>query len=281
MMDTAEISAPAGPLHVAGPRVSVLIPSYKPSRQYARECLAGLEAQTFRDFEVIIIDESDEETTQFLREQPVSFPLRVIKPDRRLGLRGSLNFGIDECRGEFIARHDIDDICYPERLAEQIAFLDANPDVSAVGSWTMKIGAQSQPLGVRQFPVTPADVRKQSGFWNPMCHSALTLRRSFFETYGRYGFRNFETEDYELWFRALSRGAKMASLPKPLIQYRIEENQGFSRGRYYGEGFMLRWLYFSWDHIPIRLLGLTLAGIAVVVPPTLFKHVYTVFNRVR
>src|SRR5882757_8531682 len=75
------------------PRVTVLLPSYNPSRDYALECFAGLETQTFGDFEVLIIDESDAETHAFLVEYKTKFAKRVLRPPRRLGLAGSLNYG--------------------------------------------------------------------------------------------------------------------------------------------------------------------------------------------
>lgn len=262
------------------PRISVLLPSYKPSRRYALECFAGLEAQTFRDFEVVIVDESDEETADFLRAQKTSFPVRVLRPATRLGLAKSLNYGLAHCEGEFIARHDIDDICEPTRFEAQVALLDAQPQVSAVGTAITKIGAHGEIIGVRRFPEETAAVRRASGFNNPFCHSAITLRRSFFDEHGVYR-EDLKTEDYELWFRALGRGAQMVNIPDALVRYRIESNDGHSLPRYWGEGFRLRLQYLALDNLPIRLVGLTLAGIAAITPPALFDHIYGLFNRLR
>jgi len=261
------------------PRVTVLLPSYMPDCAYMLECLAGLDAQTFRDFEVLLVDESKPEMHEFLKSQLTSFPLRVLKPPQRLGVAGSLNYGIANSASEFIARHDIDDICDPERLAKQVAYLDANPQTSAVGSWTMKIGASSEKLGVRQFPSDPRDVRRQSAFWNPFCHSAMMLRRGFFETYGVYG--KFENEDYELWLRALARGAVMVNLPEPLVLYRIETHVAKPRPRHWRELYKLRRSYLGWDHLPLRLASLALTGMAALTPPRLFDYIYWTFNRLR
>ncbi len=262
------------------PRVTVLLPSYMPERDYALACLAGLEAQTYRDFEVLIIDESKPEVRAFLESCKTGFPLRILHPPTRLGLAKSLNYGIAHSTSEFIARHDIDDICEPERLEKQIAYLDAHPEVSAVGSATIKIGANGENLGARHFPVTPPEIRRYSGMRNPFCHSAITLRRSFFEQYGLYH-EDMETEDYELWLRALKQGAKMTNLPEPLVQYRIETHNGKPRPRYWREVFGLRASYLAWDNLPTRLTGLLLTGIAAITPPKLFDYVYWTFNRLR
>ena len=262
------------------PRVTVLIPSYMPEPDYVLACLAGLEAQTYRDFEVLIIDESKPEVRAFLSSCKTSFPLRIMNPQARLGLAKSLNYGIANCLSELIARHDIDDICEPERLEKQVTYLDAHKEVSAVGSATIKIGADGENLGVRHFPLTPPEIKRYSGMRNPFCHSAITLRRSFFEHYGLYS-EDMEAEDYELWLRALKLGAKMINLPEALVQYRIETHNGKPRPRYWRETFSLRARYLSWDNLLIRLTGLLLTGIAAITPPKLFDYVYWIFNRLR
>jgi glycosyltransferase involved in cell wall biosynthesis len=261
------------------PRVSVLLPSYKPSQRYALECFAGLDAQTFRDFEVIVVDESDQATTDWLLAQQTSFPMRVIKPTERLGLARSLNLGIGECKGEFIARHDMDDICAPDRLAKQVGFLDSHPEVSAVGSWATTIGANGEVLGLRRYPTTAAAARRESGLWNPFSHPAITLRRSFFDTYGLYR-EDCQTEDYELWLRAMSAGAIMLNLGEPLISYRIESNDRV-RPRYWAETAKLRWRYRSWKNLPFQAVGIAMALGASFMPTAAFNYTRRLVNQFR
>lgn len=258
------------------PRVSVLMPSYKPSQKYALECFAGLDSQTFRDFEVVIIDESDPATTEWLRSQKTTFPLRIIKPDNRLGLAKSLNLGIGLCQGTYIARHDMDDICAPERLEKQVAYLDSNPDIISVGSWTTLIGADGELLGLRKYPTTVAAAHRQSALWNPFAHPSLMLRRSFFDTYGLYD-ENCENEDYELWLRAMERGAKMLNLPEPLVFYRLISNDRV-RPRYWAETLKLRWEYRDWNFPLTRALGLAMTAAAAIMPPKTFKIALRLVN---
>jgi glycosyltransferase involved in cell wall biosynthesis len=263
----------------AVPRVSVLLPSYKPSQKYALECLAGLEAQTYRDFEVVIVDESDSATTDWLRSQKTYFPMRVVRPNERLGLAKSLNLGIGECHGEFIARHDMDDICMPDRLEKQVAFLDKNPQVAAVGSWSVMIDADGVRAGLRKYPTTPRAVRLQAGLWNPFPHPGLMLRRSFFDCYGVYD-ADCYNEDYELWLRAMSRGAVMLNLEQPLIYYRLESNDRV-RPRIWIETAKLRWRYLTWRNFPTHMLGIAMARIAAILPGKLFRYAQRLVNRFR
>ncbi len=234
---------------MATPRVTVLLPSYKPSLEYVRQCFAGLDAQTFRDFDAIIVDESGAEIAAQIEAMPTRFPKRILRPPERLGLARSLNYGVAAIDSEFVARHDLDDICYPQRLAKQIAYLDAHPEVCAVSSWTMKIGADGRELGIRKFPLTAEDVYRAAGFWNPLCHSAITMRRSFFDLYGMYD-PGQKMEDHDLWMRAAAKGGRLVNLGEPLVYYRIENDQGFSMRRDWAGGFKVRWTNFSWDNLP-------------------------------
>ncbi|MEI9889077.1 MAG: glycosyltransferase [Rhizomicrobium sp.] len=260
-------------------RVSVLIPSYMPDRRYLTRCFESLDAQTYRDFEAVVVDESDEKTVEFIRSIKTSFPVQIIRPKERLGLSGSLNLGVRSSRSEFIARLDTDDVCMPERLGAQVAFLDANPEICLVGSWAMKIGRNDEELGLRKYPVSSDEIRRQSGLWNPMCHPSIMLRRDFFQTYGEYGAH--QAEDYELWLRALQRGARLANIDRVLLLYRIEAQNADSRPRYWRESLKLRVRYFQWNHLPMRLLGIALVGLATIVPPSRFEKIYKAFNRLR
>jgi glycosyltransferase involved in cell wall biosynthesis len=260
------------------PRVTVLMPSFNPPLDYARQCFAGLDAQTFRDFDALIIDESGPEIAAQINAMPTSFPKRVLRPDTRLGLARSLNLGVSSITSEFIARHDLDDICYPERLAKQIAYLDAHPDICAVSSWTMKIGPNSEQMGARKFPETPEQIYAAAGFWNPICHSAITMRRSFFDFYGEYD-PGQKMEDHDLWMRAMAKGGRIVNLPEPLVRYRIET--GFSMRRDWRGGFKVRWTNFTWDHLPQRFAGLALCAVAASAPTVVFDRIYWLFNRLR
>ena len=261
------------------PRVSVLMASYMPPRRFLVESLESLDAQIYRDFEVIIVDESDAETAAFLSSMRTNFPIRIVRPARRLGFAGSLNLGLENCSGELIARHDTDDICVPNRLEAQVAFLDQHPEICAVGAAIMKIGPDGEYLGTRRYPATPVGVRRLSGLWCPVAHPTMMLRRSFFERYGNYNSQPME--DYELWLRALAAGAKIANLDQVLLKYRIEAKTIHSQPRHWGEGLRLRWRHLNWEFLPTRLLGIALTSIAAVTPPSVFKHIYNLSNRLR
>ncbi len=115
----------------AGPTISILLPAFN-AGQTLDLALRSLCGQTFSDFGILLLDDgSDDDTAEIARA--FSDPrVRVIQDGLKLGLARRLNMGIELARGRYIARMDADDVSFPERLARQVAFLEAHPDVDLV-----------------------------------------------------------------------------------------------------------------------------------------------------
>jgi glycosyltransferase involved in cell wall biosynthesis len=118
----------------AAPKVSVVVASYN-GRRYVGETIASILGQTFPDFELLIVDDgSTDGTRELLREIAATDPrIRLIEKTNE-GLVATLNLGIAEARGAYVARIDHDDLMVPHRIERQVAFLDANPDFIACGT---------------------------------------------------------------------------------------------------------------------------------------------------
>lgn len=121
------------------PRVSVFIASYNGER-YVEASVRSVLAQTFRDLELVVVDDgSRQPTLDILRRLAAEDPrMRLIEGVHR-GQIGTLNHAIEQCRGELLARLDHDDNCLPDRIARQVAYMDAHADVVAIGSATQRI----------------------------------------------------------------------------------------------------------------------------------------------
>ena len=117
--------------------VSFLMSNYKTPPAYLRRALDSMLAQTFTDFEAVVINDGVKDASfDVLREYAAKDSrIRLIENENNMGLPASLNRGIDHCRGRYIARMDTDDICLPERLALQTAYMDSHPDVMFAGAW--------------------------------------------------------------------------------------------------------------------------------------------------
>ena len=204
---------------MSGPRVSFILPIYNGGR-HLRETLESLLAQTFREFEIVAVnDGSTDETAQILRDQHDS-RLRVIARENR-GLVASLNEAIGAARGELLARIDADDICMPWRLEKQVGFLEAHADVGVVGSAIAPFGgAGAEPL------VPPGRPAATMLFRTAIAHPSVMMRKSMLERH-RLQYREPYrcAQDYDLWCRCIVRGVGIRNMPGPLIRYRMHAGQ--------------------------------------------------------
>lgn len=196
------------------PKVTVLLPTYM-SERYLPETINSVLAQTYRDFELLAVDDSPTDRTIEILKSYQDQRIRIVQ-GKRQGLADALNLGIDLALGEYIARIDADDTMVPTRLAKQVAFLDANPNVAVCGGWQQYFGLSTF---LHNPPASAAQCRANLLFYCDLCHSTVMLRKIFFQTYDlRYDGR-FAAEDFELWTRVLDYG-EIANIPEVLGYYR-------------------------------------------------------------
>ncbi len=122
----------------APPRVSVLLPAYN-AEEFIVAAVESILAQTFTDFELIIVEDGSTDTTLSQIKNFTDPRIRLIEHAQNQGFAASLNDAIAAAQGEYLARHDADDWSHPDRFAAQVAYLDAHPAVGLLGSWYAKI----------------------------------------------------------------------------------------------------------------------------------------------
>ncbi|MFN6567621.1 glycosyltransferase family 2 protein [Dendronalium sp. ChiSLP03b] len=201
------------------PKVTVLMPVYNGER-YLREAIDSILAQTFPDFEFLIINDGSTDNT---REIICSYDeprIRLIDNDYNLGLTRSLNKGLKLAEGEFIARQDADDVSEPERLAKQVTFLKTHPEVTLVGTWYKYIDPQGSLIGECNLPCKSTQIRWEILFYCPFVHSAVMFRKyTIVEQIGFYNEALSYAQDYDLWWRIV-RQLQVANLNEYLIKLR-------------------------------------------------------------
>ena len=204
------------------PRISVVM-AVRDGEPYLRAAIDSLRAQVFRDFELIVIDDGSTDRSGEIVRNIEDPRIRLITNERNLGLAASLNRGVEAAAGEFIARLDADDLAAPERLARQVAFMDANPDVALLGSWYVEMAADGTSLAHRRLPTEHWDLRWHLCITCPFVHSAVLWRRHLVaDRIGRYDEQLRYGEDFELWRRIAER-LRVANLPAYLIRLRLHE----------------------------------------------------------
>lgn len=199
-------------------KVSIVMSVYN-GEKYLRQAIDSILNQTFTDFEFIIVDDgSTDKTAERLRSYDDD---RIVLIDNggNIGLTKSLNKGMKIAKGKYIARMDADDVCLPERLAKQVQFLDEHPDIGVLGTGFETI----DDVGTRgvkvQFSTEPGLIRWQMFFCCCVAHPSVMVRRTVYERLGGYNPKVHQSQDYELWLRAV-RETKIANLQDVLLQLR-------------------------------------------------------------
>lgn len=208
------------------PLISVVMPAYNAESTLA-ESLNSLALQSFRDFEVVLVDDGSNDRTLEIATQFSSFvSMRLLVNSQNLGVAASLNRGIAECDSTFVARLDSDDLAHPERLLKQLEFLNANVQVDLCGSnMPMFRSVESGPFSILSQPVTDAAIKTTLVHRNSLSHPSIMARRSFFNDVGNYNSDRDYAEDYDLWCRGALLGKQYANLEAHLTSYRVHPGQ--------------------------------------------------------
>ncbi len=187
--------------------------------KYVREAIDSILAQTLPDFEFIIIDDGSQDRSLEIIEAYVDERILLIRNGRNIGLTRSLNKGLGVARGEYIARMDCDDVSLPNRLAAQVAFMDANPGIDACGTWALDVDRAGNVIGKRE---TFVGEQLNNFYWRmSLIHSSSMFR--FSQALGpRYEETCRVSQDYDLWLR-IGAESKLSTLPEYLLLYRVHD----------------------------------------------------------
>jgi glycosyltransferase involved in cell wall biosynthesis len=205
------------------PKVTVLIPVYNRER-YVRDAIDSILAQTFTDFELLVIDDGSTDGSQEVVRSYCNPRIRLVCNEINQGIPKTRNTGIRLARGEYLAFLDSDDWAYPERLAKQAAFLDNHPDYAAVSAWTDWMDEEGRPLrGIKRKAVSPEEIAAQRLFRSGLRNSASMARTVVLRNYGHQ--EQYDTsEDFDLWSRIAAKH-KLASLPEVLVRCRRHKSR--------------------------------------------------------
>ena len=214
-----------------GPLISVLMPVYN-GKRYVHAAVDSVLAQTFTDFEFIIVDDGSTDGTDRILQDYAKKDSRIrIISSPNKGVSVALNEGLAVARGSLIARMDADDISFPERFAKQVKFLNENPDHVLVGSRCILIDPDGYPICEKRDIVLNHDqideqLLKMS--W-PLVHPAVMIRAESLKKIGGYDPRYRTNQDHDLFLR-LAEVGKLANLPEILLEYRQHfQSVGFTK----------------------------------------------------
>jgi glycosyltransferase involved in cell wall biosynthesis len=211
----------------AAPRVTVILPVFN-GAAHILDAVNSILAQTFRDFELLVIDDgSTDHSLTLLAPLAAQDSRLTILAEPHRGLVASLNHGIKSARGSLIARMDADDIALPERFAAQVAYLDAHADCVAVGTAILKVNSAGQAISKRaakpaiSTPPQPTfDPRAFPPRIGGIAHPTAMIRASALAAVGGYRPYFYNAEDRDLWARLWTVG-RLHELPELGLRYRV------------------------------------------------------------
>lgn len=205
------------------PLVSVLMPVYK-TAPYLREAMDSMLAQTFTDYELIVLNDCSPDNAEEILDTYVDPRIVRYIGEKNVGLANVLNVGIGMARGKYIARMDSDDISMPNRLQVQVDFMNAHPEFGFVSVGMKEFGDGER---VYSYNNDSEEIKFTALFYTPVLHASSMWRKKSFEGL-LYNQAFVPSEDYELWTRALLKGIRMRNLPQVLYLYRRFPGQSAS-----------------------------------------------------
>ncbi|HIF9538797.1 TPA: glycosyltransferase [Photobacterium damselae] len=219
------------------PKVSIVLPVFN-AEDYVKEAIESVLNQTFRDFELIIINDGSTDNSSLIINKIHDKRIVYIEQENK-GLSKSLNLGISKARGTYIARMDADDICMPDRLLKQVEVFEKNPDIAIVCGNVIYINSQGVGDRVSLTPSKDKAIRFKLKKGNVIFHPSTMFRLNIYnKTRGYDENINCYIEDYILWLQILEYG-NIFCIKEPILKYRVLDNS-ISRSLPYGMDKVIR-----------------------------------------
>ena len=210
----------------SAPRVTVLMTVYN-GLPYLPEAIESVLQQSFTDLELLVVDDASTDDSHACIRSFRDPRIRLVRNPENMGQVRSLNKGLSLIQSPYIARMDQDDVCLPERIQSQLAYLERHPEAAACGSWLTWIDPTGRQSGVAGFQVDSfgSFVGVLLGQATPIAHPTALFRREAIQELGGYDETFSPCEDYELWCRLALRRHSVAVLRQSLLRLRIHGGQ--------------------------------------------------------
>lgn len=200
------------------PKVTVLMSVYN-AELFLSQAIDSVLNQTLTDFEFLIFEDKSTDSSLDILRSYSDTRIRLITNAENIGLTKNLAAGMTMARSEYIARMDADDICMPNRLEQQLAYLNEHPDVSILGSAVIFFDESGMEFVAHQ-PLENEEIKCTLFYGFTMLHPSVMMRKSDFEKHGlNYDVTFRVSQDHDLWTRAI-RFLRFSNLHEPLLKMR-------------------------------------------------------------
>lgn len=264
-------------------KISVLMSVYKAEKpEYLNRALQSVwDDQTHKPNEIVLVADGpltpdlDKIIDKWKEVLGASFIL--CRNEVNVGLTKSLNKGLKQASGDFIARMDSDDISHPRRFELQHNFLQDNPKIDVVGGSLQEFNDENECLNIRHYPQNPKSIKKYICKASPLAHPTVMMRRRIFDSGLSYDERFRTSQDIALWYDVLDKGYNISNVSDITIYFRLAEDvfkrrsreKAFNEFKIYMNGIYRLHGLFTFSYIyPISRL------IFRLLPQSIIKRIY-------
>lgn len=205
-------------------KISVVMPVYN-AEAYLKDAIESILDQTFRDFELIIVDDGSTDNSYKIIKKYSENDERIIafRNENNIGIAETRTKGTKYAKGKYIAVADADDISILTRLEKQYNYLEKHNDCGVVGGFIELFDSNTgKIIGVRKYYEDDANLRKRLFLYCPVAQPVCMIRNDVFNNLGYYNPKYPPAEDLDLWFR-IGTKYKFANIQEILLKYRIHK----------------------------------------------------------
>ena len=238
--------------------ISVIMTNYNTPEEYLRQAIDSILAQTYSNFEFIIVDDCSTDNSLSVIESYEDKRIRIQKNAQNIGLTKSLNKALAICQGEFIARMDSDDISEPERFEKQVQYLQNHSDVVVCGTWAKHFG-DWQKSHTNEYVRREIPSREEYSIYqlfsndpNLVHPSAMFSKRLMLQYHIKYDDRYIFAQDYRMWI-SCNQYAKCSIVPEVLLNYRVHDKAISSAKKDIQEDCVFRIIQEQLDKLHLKL----------------------------
>jgi glycosyltransferase involved in cell wall biosynthesis len=206
------------------PLVSVVMVTCNVDR-FLAEAIESILSQTFGDFEFIIVDfGSTDKSKQIISSYAAKDSRIKFHEIPHCGLAEARNTSCSLAQGQYIAIMDADDVSLPERLMQEVGYMEKHPETGLLGGATEWVDARGRSVCTNYFPTEDGEIKSELDVHNAFCQPTVLLRKEAFILAGGYRAVFAPAEDYDLWLR-ITEGFQCANLTQVVLKYRIHPYQ--------------------------------------------------------
>lgn len=211
---------------------------------YLAKSLSGILNQTFKDFELIILDDASTDNSIDIIQSFNDDRIVLVRDTTHQGIIAQLNKGLRIANSNLIARMDGDDLHHIERLSIQYEFLKNFQNIDIVGSNVIYIDENDKPIIKKSFPEYHQDIEFMMPFTPSVIHGSILIRKEALTSVGGYDSKHF-CEDINLFLKLLESGYQFYNIQEPLLYYRIIKKDKTYNQRQYSDYYQISHQYIQ------------------------------------